>query len=349
MLTHGGDVTGFWEEYGHAPLDFSANVSPLGLPPGVRQAVIDSLAHADEYPDPLCRALRCAIAGHESCDPAQILCGAGAAELIFRLAFAKTPKTALVLAPTFAEYECALSAARCRIARHILRAEEDFQLTARIFDDLTAQPEVVFLCQPNNPTGQTIDTGLARQILRCCEDTGALLVMDECFVDLLEEPERHTLKDALGSPNLLILKAFTKTYAMAGLRLGYCLSSNRALLDAMAGCGQPWGVSSAAQAAGVAALRETDYLSALRALIARERPRMIAALSKLGCAVTGSRANYIFFRARPGLEITLRHAGILIRACANYPGLDGHYYRVAVRTEAENNALLAAIGRSLEE
>lgn len=349
MLTHGGDIAGFFEEYGRPPLDFSANVSPLGLPEGVRQAVIDSLGMADEYPDPLCRKLRAAIADHEGCTAGELLCGAGAAELIFRLVLAQSPRTALVLAPTFAEYEAALRLTNCRILRHTLRAEEKFRVTERILTDLNANPDLVFLCQPNNPTGQPVSRGLALEILDRCERTGSLLVMDECFVDLLDDPEAYTLKARLGSPSLLILKAFTKTYAMAGLRLGYCLSSNRSLLERMAACGQPWNVSSAAQAAGIAALRETAYLKALRRLIAAERPRLAAGLEQLGCTVMGSRANFVFFSAKPGLDAALRQHGILIRACENYSGLDGRYYRAAVRTADDNNALLAAIGQCLEE
>ena len=349
MLTHGGDLAGYLEEYGRMPLDFSANVSPLGLPERVRQAAAASLSHAGEYPDPLCRALRRAIAAQEGCSPEQVLCGAGAAELIFRLAFAVQPRTALVPAPTFAEYESALRQTGCRVLRHTLRAAEEFRLTGRILGDLDAGPELVFLCQPNNPTGQPADRSLALEILRRCERAGALLVMDECFADLLDEPGAFTLKPWLDSPNLLILKAFTKTYAMAGLRLGYCLCSNRALLDRMAACGQPWSVSGPAQAAGIAALGETAYLDTLRQLIRTERPRLIAGLERLGCTVTGSRANYVFFAARPGLDSALRRRGILIRSCSNYPGLDSRYYRAAVRTAADNNTLLAAVGQCLEE
>ena len=116
MLTHGGDIAGYFDQYGCEPLDFSANVSPLGLPEGVRRAVIDSLSTADQYPDPLCRRLRAAIGAFEGADPARILCGNGAADLIFRLVLAVKPKTALVPAPTFAEYETALG--KLRLCRH---------------------------------------------------------------------------------------------------------------------------------------------------------------------------------------------------------------------------------------
>lgn len=349
MLTHGGDVAGYLAEYGHPPLDFSANVSPLGLPQGVRRAVIESLDRADEYPDPLCRDLRRAIAEAEGCAPEQVLCGAGAAELIFRLVLAARFSSALLPAPTFAEYESALSLTGCAVRRVLLRPEEDFAVTERFLDALSPEPELVFLCQPNNPTGQPVAKSLARQVLEHCTTTGGLLVMDECFVDLLDDGDDYTLKADLSNPHLLILKAFTKTYAMAGLRLGYCLCSDPSLLAAMDGCGQPWSVSSVAQAAGIAALREQEYLHALRQLIARERPRLAEGLTRLGCAVTGSRANFVFFSARPGLDTDLRRRGILIRSCANYPGLREGYYRVAVRTAAENDALLEAMRLCLEE
>ena len=349
MLTHGGDIAGFVEEYGRAPLDFSANVSPLGLPEGVRRAVIESLDRADQYPDPLCRQLRRAIAAHEGCGPEEVLCGAGAADLIFRLALARRPKTALLPAPTFAEYETALTAAGCAVAHHLLREDEGFRLTARFLEDLSrVRPELVVLCQPNNPTGLPVSRELAVQVLRWCEENGALLLLDECFVDLMDSPETHTLRGQLGSSHLLLLRAFTKTYAMAGLRLGYCLSSDGPLLSAMAACGQPWGVSSVAQAAGVAALEEHEYLSRLRALIAEQRPKLAAGLEALGCHVYGGSANYVFFAARPGLDGLTRQKGVLIRPCANYPGLDGRFYRIAVRTEEENNTLLAVLGQCLE-
>ena len=145
-------------------------------------------------------------------------------------------------------------------------------------------------------------------------------------------------------PGLVILKAFTKLYAMAGLRLGFCLSGNTALLKKMAGCGQPWGVSIPAQAAGIAALEEENYLRRTRELIPRERVFLREGLEELGFRVVGSQANYLFFRGRDGaLARRLRPMGILLRDCSNYPGLGPGWYRAAVRTRAENEAFLAAL------
>ena len=276
-LTHGGDWAGFAAQYGGTPLDFSANISPLGLPEGVRAAVIGSLAQADSYPDPLCRALGQAIGGAEGADPDWCLCGSGAADLIYRAVLAKRPARALVTAPAFSEYEAALDLVRCKTDRFPLREAEDFGLNEGFLEAVGPETDMVFLCQPNNPTGRAVPRPLLVRALERCRAVNALLVVDECFCDFLDDPGAFTVKGLLGKyPNLLILKAFTKLYAMAGLRLGYCLCSDRALLDAMRGAGQPWAVSGPAQAAGIAALRETEYVQAVRALIRTERPRLAA-------------------------------------------------------------------------
>ena len=250
-LTHGGDWAGYAAQYGGMPLDFSANVSPLGLPQGVRQAVARALDGADRYPDPLCRALRKKLSGTLGVPPQSILCGNGAADLIFRLALAEKPKRALVTAPTFAEYEQALAVADCTADRFFLREEEGFAVT-------------------------------------------------------------------------------------------------EALLERMRAAGQPWAVSALAQAAGEAALEETDYSAALRALVAAERPRLSAGLAALGCRVMPGEANYLlFYHSGEQLVQRLRARGVLLRSCANYPGLGPGWYRAAVRTHSENSAFLQALGEVL--
>lgn len=343
QLTHGGDWAGYRAQYGHDALDFSANVSPLGLPQGVANAIAAALPHADRYPDPLCRALRAKLAPHEGIPAESILCGNGAADLIFRLAWAAKPRTALVTAPTFAEYAAALEGAGCVVRRHFLQAEVDFAVTDSILSSITPEVDMVFLCQPNNPTGQLTPLPLVERILRRCEACGALLVVDECFLDFLPDCDTLTAKTLLDSKNLLILKAFTKLYGMAGVRLGYCLCSNTALLDKMQAAGQPWAVSSLAQAAGLAALDETAYVTRVQALIAQQRPILRDGLRALGLRVLDGSANYLLFQAPETLGDALRQRGIVLRSCGNYPGLDGSWYRTAVRTAPENQQLIEAL------
>ena len=327
-LTHGGDWAGYQAERGDQPLDFSANISPLGLPEGVRRAAVRALDTAERYPDPLCRALRAAIGEAEGVDPAWVLCGNGAAELIYRVVLAKRPKKALVTAPAFSEYEAALELAGCRTDRFLLKEEDGFALNGEFLEAITPDMDLVFLCQPNNPTGRTVPRPLLAAAVERCRAGGGLLVLDECFCGFLDDPD---------------------AFSMAGLRLGYCLCSNAALLDALGSAGQPWGVSGPAQAAGVAALKETDYVEAVRALIQAQRPRLAAGLERLGFRVVPGQANYLLFWSPVPLEGPRRERGILLRDCANYHGLCEGWYRTAVRTAEENSRLLDALEDIVKE
>lgn len=343
-LVHGGDWVGFQQEYGHLPMDFSANISPLGLPHTVRQAIIEAISQAEKYPDPLCRSLSEAIAQKEGVSVAQLLCGNGAADLIFRIVWAVKPKKALLLAPCFAEYAQALQTVDCKIEEYFLREENGFQLQEDILDRIKPDTDMVFLCEPNNPTGVTTSRMLLEKILRKCRECHSIFVLDECFNDFLESPKQHSMIGFVKDfPELFLLKAFTKIYAMAGIRLGYGISSDEKLLEQMRQVGQPWAVSALAQAAGIAALKEKAYEKKVRTLIQQERDWMRQALSALGIKVIAGEANFLLFRSRKDLGERLKEKGILLRSCENYHGLDAEWYRTAVRTHRENECLLAAI------
>ena len=180
------------------------------------------------------------------------------------------------------------SASSCR--RQTIFAVPELFLSA--IDD---RVDLVFLCQPNNPTGQLTPPDLVARILQRCTACGALLVLDD-VPRFLPDHAQLTAKPLLGSGDLLILKAFTKLYGMAGVRLGYALSADTALLDAMQHTGQPWAVSSLAQAAGLAALDETAYVEQVRALIAAQQPLLASGLRALGLRVLDGRANYLLFQ-----------------------------------------------------
>ena len=280
--------------------------------------------------------------------PEQILCGNGAADLIFRLVWAAKPRRALVTAPTFAEYAAALDTAGCEVKRFFLGEAEDFAVTDALVDAVDESTDMVFLCQPNNPTGQLASPGLVEKLLRRCEACRAILAVDECFLDFLPDADRWTAKPLLESGSLVIFKAFTKLYGMAGVRLGYCLCGDEVLLEKMQAAGQPWAVSSLAQAAGIAALKETAYVDEVRALIAQQRPAMTAGLRALGLRVIDGKANYLLFRAPADLNERLRPLGTQVRSCANYPGLGPEWYRTAVRTAPENARLLEIMREVLE-
>lgn len=352
-LIHGGDTFGYFIEHGKQPLDFSVNCNPLGVPKGVQKAIADCAASQDAYPDPLCRELSAAIAAHEGLLPENVLCGNGASDLIYRAVLALKPARALVLAPTFADYEAALHTVGCTVNRYELYESSGWQLEDDFIDSITDDTNMVFLCSPNNPTGVPLERAIILSVLERCREIGAILVVDECFNGFLEEPESWSvhpviLRQKKDSP-LLILKAFTKLYGMAGIRLGYALSSNTELLEKMRAAGPGWNVSGVAQKAGAAALKETAYLQTSLALIRTERAKLKAFLTKAGCTKLSGDANYIFFYSRiPELDKKFRDRGILIRNCDNYPALGGGWYRIGVRAPEENERFIQALQQILD-
>lgn len=342
---HGGDI--YSREI---LLDFSANINPYGTPEAVKRAVLDSVGDLCHYPDPYCRELVAAISAFEGVPEERILCGNGAAELIFSFCAQLRPKKALILDPCFSEYETALRSVGCEVAHFSLKKEENFQLTEEFLPFLEAfNGDALMLCNPNNPTGQIISREMLEKILTICKRKGIFLFIDECFLDLTDGGEGITMKPYLDTnENLLLLKAFTKSYGMAGLRLGYCLSGNTGLLRAMGQTTQPWNVSIPAQKAGVAALKQTAFLEKAQRTIREQREALTHGLRALGLRVVDSRTNYILFYSAKELREPLLEQGIQIRSCANYPGLEAGWYRIAVKLPEENEKLLAALKEILE-
>lgn len=346
---HGGNIY----QYENC-LDFSANCNPLGTPESVKKAAAESLERISEYPRVGCGPLRKAIGEYEGIDGENILCGNGAAEVIFSLCRAVKPQNALVPAPTFAEYEQALRSVDCRVEYGYLKEEEGFCLKDSFLEmihdylEIHDHLDMIFLCNPNNPTGVLTEREILLKILEICVQKNILLVVDECFLDFVREPERYTLKSQLAlHKNLFILKAFTKRYAMAGIRLGYGMCADRELLERMETVTQPWNVSTVAQEAGIAALKEQEYVERGRQLIFRESEKLKRQMEALGLKVFPSQANYLFFKGPTGLFDDCVREGILIRSCSNYPGLGEGYYRIAVKRPEENTRLIMTLEKIL--
>ena len=334
---HGGNWAAYEEICGGEVLDFSANVSPFGLQENVREAVIASLKNAHRYPDPESRELRKAIAQKYELCSGQILCGNGAADLIYRIVCAVKPRRALVPAPDFGEYENALRAAGCEISYwEWMRNDRPAQ---------TGSADMIILSNPNNPSGCLHSAVFLRELADRCEAENILLVVDECFMDFIDCPSYHSLLNFIADhKNLLVLRAFTKFYGMAGLRLGWCATSNSELISRMKTAGPPWSVSIPAQAAGIAALSEDGYSDKVRRLITAEREHLISELRTIGFRVVSGEANYIlFYTDETDLAQILIRKGIAVRDCSNYRGLGPGWFRVSVRLAAENGKLLHAL------
>ncbi len=337
---HGGDVY-----RNKVRLDFSANVNPLGTPPEVVRAIADSAGRCAAYPDPYCTALRDKLAAVHGVKSGEIVCGNGAAELIFQFALALRPKTALLPVPSFSEYDAALDAAGCERRYVPLDRGGGFAVTEALLPLITEETDALLLCTPNNPTGRSVAPELLQRILDRCRETGTWLLLDECFLDLTDAGAEKSVIPTLreGDP-CFVLRAFTKLYGMAGVRLGYAVCRDRDFLAALCRTAQPWNVSAPAPAAGEAALDCRDFVARTLRLIAEEKAYLLREIRALGIAVLPGDANFLMLSGVPGLcGRLLRDYGILIRSCANYRGLEEGDCRIAVRTHEENERLIAAL------
>lgn len=337
---HGGDIYRNRVKY-----DFSVNVNPFGMPERCREAIIDSLRMASCYPDCEMTELRRRLAVKElgkDASEKNVILGNGASELIYGICQFLKPEKTLVTAPAFKEYEAGARISGGEVVYQVLKEAEEFAVTEAILDNITPDIGLLFLCSPNNPTGQVLDRKLLEKAAEKCEETGTFFCLDECFLPFMEEEERFTMKGNLDRfSHLLILKAFTKIYGMAGIRFGYLLSSNAALLEKIRDVMQPWNVSVPAQAAAMAALEEDDYVLKTKKLISEEREYLLSEMKKLNVHIIGQPgANFIFFRDREDLAERFLEKGVLIRTCSNYTGLQEGFFRIGVRSPEENRAFV---------
>lgn len=340
MHQHGGDIY-----RNKAISDFSVNINLSGTPESVMEAACRGVRSSFRYPDTRCQDLRKAISESAGIPAEEIICGNGAADLIYSLVLAARPEKALVPAPSFFEYGQALRAMGCTVVCHYMKEENGFALGEDFLQAITPDIGIVFLCNPNNPTGTLIDKGLMERIIKRCEEHHVLLAVDECFMDFAEDAAEYSVMDIYGrTETLFVLKAFTKLYAMPGLRLGYGFCRDMQLLEKMKEVSQPWSVSIPAQEAGIAALKETEYVKRSLEILKKEKAFLLEGLDRLGLKVYGSAANYLFFRAGEGLFEKCLEKGFLIRDCGNYEGLSEGYYRIAVKTHEENELFLKALG-----
>ncbi|MBO5387983.1 MAG: aminotransferase class I/II-fold pyridoxal phosphate-dependent enzyme [Lachnospiraceae bacterium] len=342
---HGGDIYRNQAEY-----DFSVNINPLGMPLGSIQAAHEGIVLVGRYPDYKCESLCQAIASSHSISPEYVLVGNGAAELIYNLCYAVNPRKALTIAPTFQEYEKAVNAAGGEMEYYYLKEENNFDLQYEFVTELFGRVgdlDMVFLCNPNNPTGRVIRKDILLKVLQTCQDREVYLCVDESFLPFLENEDNYSMIDYLESyDKLIILRSFTKIYGMPGLRLGYALSSNIKLIENMREKCQPWSVSTPAQLAGISALKDVDFLEKTKRMIQGEREYLVRELMPIIAEKYYiSYANFILFKGGADLKVRLLEEGVLIRDCSNFKGLGQGYYRMAVRSTSENKELVRRVSK----
>jgi threonine-phosphate decarboxylase len=331
-------------------IDFSASINPLGVPVSVRSAIKENLECLFNYPDPDAKRLRLKIAEHVGIDAESIVCGNGSTELIYLITRALRPMNVLIPAPTFSEYDRACTRSRgVNIAWHELKKESCFDIDPETLmramageNSLCAPCDMVFLCNPNNPTGMLIKRDDMLRIAGAAARFKCMLIVDEAFIDFCADAS--VIDEVKNNPYLVVLRSLTKIYALSGLRIGYAVLPS-SLLDTVKEAKEPWTVNSLAQVAGITALDDAAYKTETFRVIEEEKQNLEAGFARLGITYFPSSANYYLLQLEKAQAIVscLRGKGILVRDCSNFPGLDGTYIRVAVKSKKDNIRLLTEI------
>jgi threonine-phosphate decarboxylase len=346
---HGGNIYEAIKRYGlegREILDFSSNVNPLGPSSAAQRAARKALALIDRYPDPAMTDLRKAIARYFGIKPEHVICGNGSNELIHLIPRVFRPKKVLVPMPTFTEYAAAVEEAGGEVVSLSLKEREGFRVDPLEMAFALKGVDMAFLCNPNNPTGLLIPKTDMLEIMRYALQHGVRLVVDEAFMDFIDYSE-SIVKDAVQASQLICLRAFTKFFGMPGLRIGYAVS-DEATIAALTAGQEPWTVNIPAEHAAIAALQDWRHIKKTRRVIEKERNRLLSALRVLpGVEPFPGAANFIFIKVTSAdaslLVEKLGLRGLLVRDCSSFPGLDGGFVRIAVRTRRENERLVKAL------
>lgn len=323
---HGGDIY-----RNHVEIDFSVNVNPLGIPKRVEDALHESIAMCKSYPDIKTEKLKKAVGKMLGVEEEVLLFGNGASELFMAIVHAIRPKRTVIPVPSFYGYEYAA------------KASEGELVFSDSYSEITEGTDLLFLANPNNPTGTLLSKKEIKELLDYCRERNIVVVLDECFIEFCES-DSSMISEIEQYKNLIIVRAFTKIFAIPGVRLGYLISSNQEILDRIRMQLPEWNISSLAQAAGIACAKEMEFVERTIAFVDKERAFLTEGLKKFGFKVIPSSTNFIFFYTEKELYEPLLQRGILIRDCSNFRGLKKGYYRIAVKTREENQTLLKVIG-----
>lgn len=341
---HGGDIY-----RNNIHFDFSVNLNPLGVPQEVQWVLTEAALHANKYPDIIHERLVNETADIFNIPVTQIVYGNGASEIIMAICHGFQPKKAMLVAPGFSGYETCIKGAvpKCQILYHYLQEDNDFQLNHNIVEQLLVEkPKLLFLTNPNNPNGRLIEKELLDDIISAAEKIDAFVVVDECFLPLTDKEKERSLTYHMDKyKNVIVLRAFTKTFAIPGVRVGYALCSKRSQADLIKRQLPEWNLSIFAQMAGAECLKHPDYVEDAVKLIKSEREFLMGELSNLSLKTYHSDVNFILFKSKDlDLAKKLLEYQIMIRDCSDYVGLEKGFYRIAVKQHNENEGLLSAMG-----
>ena len=341
---HGGDVK-------RNIVDFSANINPLGLSPKTKAAITENIAGVVHYPEPGSRSLKKALAAFHNVRQDNLTVGNGSIELIYLIPKALKTKKILIITPTFSEYEFSAKSNGANIIFVKTEESENFRVDLNKLQKLLSRVELIFLGNPNNPTGSCLHAEELSPLVEVCARHKTVLVIDEVFMDFVETCDEDSLLSAAPENKyLLVLRSLTKFFALPGLRLGYAVGHSD-LVRKISGLQYPWNINSLAQAAGREALEDSDYMSYSREYIAGEREFLFSGLKDIkGLKAFSPSSNFVLckldgcaVKSAKVLNERLVKKGLIIRDCGNFRGLNEKFFRVAVRKRDENNSLIMAL------
>ncbi len=350
---HGGNITLASKKYGLSKekvIDFSANINPLGPSKKVFEAIVCNLDTIVNYPDPDCTELKEHLAGYLGIDERRLLMGNGAAELIYLLVRVTGCNKALIPIPTFCEYGLAVLSQGGEAITVEMAEKEGFSLPVEKIISFLPQVDLLFICNPNNPTGRLVKRTDIEQILTHSSKHGVLVVIDEAFMDFVPQRALYSVMPAVGDcANLAVLYSLTKFFGIPGLRLG-AIAAPEDIIGRMNAAKDPWNVNTLAQIAGIAGLNDREHMERTNALVHKEKAYLFEGLQGIpGLRPLPGAANFILlnisksgFKSGELVEL-LGRRGILVRDCHGFSGLAGRYVRVAVKNRRENEILLRNI------
>jgi threonine-phosphate decarboxylase len=324
-------------------MDFSSSANLLGVSKKIKAELRRHLKFLNHYPDNDTRRLRKRLSQYHGVDPETILCGNGSTELIHLTARLLNPKKVFVTAPTYSGYERAVRiSSKSQVASFGLQKENNFDIEPEaLINAIKGEMpcDMVFLCNPNNPTGRLLKREDVKRIAEAAKELRCYLIVDEAFIDFC--PEDSVIKYAGENPYLIVIRTMAHFHALSGLRIGYGVFPHD-LVRRLRQDKEPWTVNSLAQRAAVVALQDKAYRKETFSLLKQEKRLLEKNFKKLGIEVFPSDINFYLLRAPDAARISkhLKQRGILVRDCSDFRGLDSSYMRVAVKSHKENSILI---------
>ncbi len=362
-MGHGGNILKAAREKGIDPFhihDFSANISPLGFPEGLRQILNDTVRKLSIYPDPEYHELRKAMATYSVTDKERIIPGNGAAQIIHDAIRFINPGKTMLPVPTFSEYEAALRTTNSQITYFYNNPEQAFSLNeTQLLHSMDESFDLLVLCNPNNPTGALLSREAIFRILNHCHKIGCQVMIDEAFMDFVEREEHYSMVPFIAEwKNLIIVRAFTKVFAIPGIRLGYGVYGSLEKAKIHADQMIPWSINTYAEAMKdfINTREAKDYLEEVREIIAYERKRLYQEIKQMeNYHVFPSAVNFLLIQIKKtdkmtvkGLWNQLMEDGILIRDCSNFKGMPDDFFRIAVKNKEENQRFIDSLKKAHE-